>query len=82
MTMAATGRTPIDLFAEAVRATYYRWTALNLAVSYQFGDDGQESRKREEMIQQTISGFEAAYTANKRCRLLCDAPPQLPSSCI
>lgn len=45
-----------QLFGEAVRATYLRWTALNLAVAYQFGD-GNESLKREELIQQTLCGF-------------------------
>jgi hypothetical protein len=45
-----------QLLGEAVRATYLRWTALNLAVAYQFGD-GSESLKREELIQQTLCGF-------------------------
>ena len=58
------GRQAFDLFAEAVRATFLRWTALNLAVSYQWGD-GNEGHKREDLVQQTLSGFATA----KRCVL-------------
>ena len=54
-------------FAEAVRATVMRWTALNLAVSYQFGDGHSENHRREELIQQTVAGFASAHAANKRC---------------
>ena len=57
----------MDLFAEAVRATVMRWTALNLAVSYQFGDGHSENHRREELIQQTVAGFASAHAANKRC---------------
>ena len=46
----------LELFSEAVRATFARWTALNLAVSYQWGD-GSEGQKREELAQQIIHGF-------------------------
>jgi len=53
------GAKALELFSEAVRATFMRWTALNLAVSYQWGD-GSESQKREELAQQTISGFATA----------------------
>eukprot|EP00277_Geminigera_cryophila_P039460 CAMPEP_0173101638 /NCGR_PEP_ID=MMETSP1102-20130122/36991_1 /TAXON_ID=49646 /ORGANISM="Geminigera sp., Strain Caron Lab Isolate" /LENGTH=192 /DNA_ID=CAMNT_0013995455 /DNA_START=77 /DNA_END=651 /DNA_ORIENTATION=- len=56
------GKSALELFSEAVRATFLRWTALNLAVSYQWGD-GNESHKREDLIQQTISGFATAKRA-------------------
>ena len=60
------GRAPMDLFQEAVRATVMRWTALNLAVSYEFGDGHSENHRREELIQQTVAGFASAHAANKR----------------
>jgi hypothetical protein len=59
-------RAPMDLFQEAVRATVMRWTALNLAVSYEFGDGHSENHRREELIQQTVAGFASAHAANKR----------------
>lgn len=52
----------LELFSEAVRATFARWTALNLAVSYRWGD-GNEEQKREELVQHTIHGFAAKKRA-------------------
>ena len=56
----------MDLFQEAVRATVMRWTALNLAVSYEFGEGHSENHRREELIQQMMAGFASAHAANKR----------------
>ena len=50
------GGKALELFSEAVRATFARWTALNLAVSHGWGD-GSEGQMREELTQQTIHGF-------------------------
>lgn len=60
--VTADGKTALDLFSEAVRATFHRWTALNLAVGYSWGD-GNENHKREDLIQQTIGGFATAKRA-------------------
>eukprot|EP00282_Hemiselmis_andersenii_P023493 CAMPEP_0172005510 /NCGR_PEP_ID=MMETSP1041-20130122/5082_1 /TAXON_ID=464988 /ORGANISM="Hemiselmis andersenii, Strain CCMP439" /LENGTH=169 /DNA_ID=CAMNT_0012659503 /DNA_START=71 /DNA_END=576 /DNA_ORIENTATION=- len=49
---------PTALFAEAVRAVVHRWTALNLAVHNDWGC-GQSSEKRDQMIAEICSGFQA-----------------------
>ena len=59
---AVPGQTAAVLFADAVRATCARWTALNLAISYSFGD-GNEAQKREDMVQQIVGGFAAKSRA-------------------
>jgi hypothetical protein len=44
------------LFCEAVRAVVHRWTALNLAVSHDWGN-GSAKEKREALVQETCAGF-------------------------
>ena len=56
------GQRALALFSEAVRATFMRWKTLNLAGNYQWVDGG-EHEMREELAQQTISGFATAKRA-------------------
>lgn len=44
------------LFAEAVKATVHRWTALNLAVHNDWGN-GNCSEKRDNMVSEICNGF-------------------------
>eukprot|EP00281_Chroomonas_sp_CCMP1168_P002539 CAMPEP_0206260068 /NCGR_PEP_ID=MMETSP0047_2-20121206/26869_1 /ASSEMBLY_ACC=CAM_ASM_000192 /TAXON_ID=195065 /ORGANISM="Chroomonas mesostigmatica_cf, Strain CCMP1168" /LENGTH=188 /DNA_ID=CAMNT_0053687081 /DNA_START=151 /DNA_END=714 /DNA_ORIENTATION=+ len=46
------------LFCDAVRAVVHRWTALNLAVSNDWGN-GNSSEKREAMVMEVCQGFAA-----------------------
>eukprot|EP00290_Baffinella_frigidus_P019825 CAMPEP_0180217458 /NCGR_PEP_ID=MMETSP0987-20121128/16963_1 /TAXON_ID=697907 /ORGANISM="non described non described, Strain CCMP2293" /LENGTH=184 /DNA_ID=CAMNT_0022177031 /DNA_START=14 /DNA_END=565 /DNA_ORIENTATION=- len=48
--------TALELFPEAVRSVFERWTALNLAVSHNWGD-GDSLSKREELITNCCGGF-------------------------
>ena len=53
---AAPNAQGLALFPEAVRAVFERWTALNLAVSHNWGD-GDSHAKREELISHCVGGF-------------------------
>mmetsp|Transcript_24387 Transcript_24387/g.57944 ORF Transcript_24387/g.57944 Transcript_24387/m.57944 type:complete len:188 (-) Transcript_24387:43-606(-) len=53
---------PQALFADAVRAVLQRWTALNLAVTNDWGD-GRSEEKRDALFVQIISGFPAGKKA-------------------
>eukprot|EP00961_Rhodomonas_salina_P075281 1010060-Rhodomonas_salina.1 len=56
------GMDPQALFADAVRAVLQRWTALNLAVTNDWGD-GRSEEKRDALFVQIISGFPAGKKA-------------------
>mmetsp|Transcript_19709 Transcript_19709/g.40193 ORF Transcript_19709/g.40193 Transcript_19709/m.40193 type:complete len:184 (+) Transcript_19709:16-567(+) len=51
-----------NLFPDAVRAVLQRWTALNLAVTHDWGD-GQSEQKRETLFQQIVEGFSTGKKA-------------------
>jgi hypothetical protein len=47
-------------FEEATRAVIQRWTALNLAVSNNWGD-GDSLAKREALVQQVLPSYDMKY---------------------